>query len=1094
MSNTSYPFQENKNNVMHAQGGEKKVMKKILSVALSTAMAFSMFASVAFGDTAKLSTQEKFDALKVKGIFAGDTDGLAHLERDMTRAEFAKVITKVMGLKEVTGTYSYNDAGYNNPKNWAAPFIEAVSAAGVMQGKDLTKKLFDQKANVTVQELAEVLVKAMKLEIPTKIDNSASEWAKGSVQAAINAGLLSKDLNFQANANRSLLVEAAFTAEATLNPVVPVVTTATKVEKVTATNLKEIDVAFDGTVDKSTAEDKERYSVDSSVTIDSASLQADGKSVRLTTTGNLQNQKQYKISVRNVKAGDKTVSVTNYEFTPLDNALPEVVTVKSLGTKAVKVTFSEPVKSASSANFKLDGKSFFGNVSQGKRDVILKPYTSTDLSVGAHKVEVSGVEDYNGFKALSKSFDFEVVSDTVAPTIANVTATLEKATVTFSEEVDPETVLKGNVYWKSGSDKKTADSVKEISPEVYEFTFKSSPFPGYETPFFVEGVKDYSGNQITATETKLRAEVDQTRPEVTEVTLKSNNNKIINVKFSKEVKVEDVKYFTLTKSNGDVVALRNVKGVNGSTEDKAFELETYDALSDNSYTLKIVGVRDTTKLNNTMLDYSQTVGGKDTDAPKVTSNSGNTSTRTLYINFNKKLDPTTVGDKSNYLVTINGKPQQLPSGTEVSPTNEGKAVRIVFPQYIDNDRVGINEPGSTANITHFNVLALKDLSGNVITNIGKDTFVINTEAAKVAEYEAGKDYQAKLTGQGVIKVRFDQPISTVRASDFTTTKGSVTSATADGTDLVTVNISGLSKTGLTYSNDSTELSLAIVANSSIRTVTGNTASASEVEILDGLSPQVQLASGESRLNVENFNTILLPFSETLKVPANQAEYRYDLIVTNIKSGTPLTFNEYTTTVVGNVLKITLGTNTKGDYKVSVKKDASFIQDNAGNTADSSSEYATRAGAIDTDAAGEADAAAKVTAATNAVAKAQSTKSPIDFTSAEGLVKALPNGTVKSNLEDKLTALKVEIDAATALTTAKADAKIVIDAARALAAKAKVGTEAGQYVDAVDILTYRDAIETAQTAVSNATTKVQADDAVKTLNKATETFKAAAVVV
>jgi hypothetical protein len=47
----SYPTKE-KSQFMNVQGGEKKVMKKILSVALSTAMAFSMFASVAFGETA----------------------------------------------------------------------------------------------------------------------------------------------------------------------------------------------------------------------------------------------------------------------------------------------------------------------------------------------------------------------------------------------------------------------------------------------------------------------------------------------------------------------------------------------------------------------------------------------------------------------------------------------------------------------------------------------------------------------------------------------------------------------------------------------------------------------------------------------------------------------------------------------------------------------------------------------------------------------------------------------------------------------------------------------------------------------------------
>lgn len=1008
MSNTSNPITNNSNyknkntNHLMISGGEKKFMKKILSVALSTAMAFSMFASVAFGQAGLTDVNAQYSYLKDKGIFSGFPDEQAHLDRQMTRAEFAKVITKTLGLKEINGVYSFKDKNYG-AKHWAAPFVEAVSAAGIMEGKNTTKKLFDLSGPVSVQEMATVLVRALDLEVPTETNNSATAWAKGYVQAAINAGLVDANANFQSNASRALLVGAAYavdqelslqvkeakvidskTVEVTMTDgevlkvtpdkelvantetevkfqyqdrdfsvkVTYVVTTATKVDKVSASNLKEIDVAFDGTVDKSTAEDKDRYSVDSSVTIDSAALQADGKTVRLTLTGSLTNQKQYKISVRNVKAGDKTVSISNYEFTPLDNALPEVVAVKSLGTKAVKVTFSEPVKSATSANFKLDGKTFFGSVTEGARDVILKPYTSTDLAVGSHKIEISGVEDFNGFKALTKSVDFEVVSDTTAPTIANVTATLEKATVTFSEEVDPETVLKGNVYWKSGSDKKVADSVTQVSPEVYEFSFKTNAFPGYETPFFVEGVKDYSGNQITATETKLKAEVDQTRPEVTEVKLSSSNNKRIDLKFSKEVKVEDVKYFTLTNSKGEVIALKNVVGANGTTEDKTFELTTYDALNDNStYTLKIVGVRDTTKLGNTMLDYSATVTGKDLTAPTITSNSGNSSTRTLYINFSEKLDPTTAGDKSNYLVVINGTLQQLPSGTEVTPVNEGKAVRIIFPQYIDNDAVGINNSGFAANITAFKVLALKDLSGNVISQIGANVATpINTEAAKVVAYETGDAFQAKLTSAGTIKVRFDQPISSAKASDFTTTIGAVTAATADGTDLVTVTISGLSNTALATQTGKTNLELNVASGNTLKTVTGNSVAASEVVVKDAVSPVVKLADNQTRLNVSG-NVIQLPFSETLRTSdVDQTEYRYDLIVTNIRTGAVLDYNQYSTTVNttdNSKLDITITAPTSDDYKVSVKSDASFIQDRAGNKAAASSTYSSVAGNLNT---------------------------------------------------------------------------------------------------------------------------------------------------
>lgn len=1060
MSNTSYHSKEN-NQVM-IQGGEKKVMKKILSVALSTAMAFSMFASVAFGDSdAKLTTQQKFDILKEAKIVNGYPDGSAGLEKDMNRAEFAKVVANLMGLEPIKGQLSFKDKGYTE-KYWATPYIEAVYAAGLMEGKNTTKKIFDYKGKVTVQEMAAVLVRALKLEVPENTNNNASNWAKGYVQAAIDAKILDANANPKANATRAQLTDTAYEIyvsqqkpkvvsnevkengkvvefklandtvvkvelETALVPnketevkfsnggydytekVTWVITTATKVESVSATNLKEINVVFDGTVDKATAEDKDRYSVDSSVTIESASLMEDGKTVRLTVNNSLINQKNYTVSVRNVKAGDKTVSASKFAFTPLDNALPEVVSVKSLGTKAVKVTFSEPVKTASSSNFKLDGKTFFGSVSEGKRDVILKPYSSSDLTVGAHKLEISGVEDYNQFKALSKTVDFEVVLDEVAPTISSVSATLEKATVTFSEEVDPDTISKGNVYWKSGNDKKSADSVTQVSPNVYEFSFKSNPFPGYETSLFVEGVKDYSGNQITATEAKVRAEVDQTRPEVTEVSLKSTNNKVIVVKFSKEVKIEDVRYFTLTNSKGEVVPLRTVKATDGtnSNEGKVFELEAYNAL-DASYNLKISGVRDTTKLNNTMLDYTTSVVGKDTTAPTYTSNSGNSRTRTLYINFSEKMDPATIGDKSNYLVEINGKMQQLPSGTDVTPVNEGKSVRIIFPQYIDNDAVGIVSPESAANITKFKYLALKDLAGNVVEGIGGEPTAINVANAKVAKYENNVDYNAKLTAEGVIKVRFDQPISKADRNDFEVTQGAVTNVVTDGTEVVTVHVSGLGKTGLTSQNSIDDLDLSIKAGNKIQSITGNPTDGGSVEVHDGMSPVVQLPSNETRLQVSGSNTILLPFSETLKTGTveQEAQYRYDLVVTNIRTGHPLNFNQYTTSVDNNVLKISLvGADSADDFKVKVKKDAAFIQDRAGNkAAETTIEYSSAAGGINTVVTGVAGTANQTAAGVPSVTGVKEVNKVTVAVDA-----AAQAGKINVKVDDSVTPITKEVD-------------------------------------------------------------------------------------
>ncbi|MGN8770774.1 S-layer homology domain-containing protein [Paenibacillus barengoltzii] len=1005
MSNTSYSFKENSHVIVN-QGGEKKVMKKILSVALSTAMAFSMFASVAFGADAKLTPEQQFNALKEAGIVSGFPDGLSHLEKTLTRAELAKIIVNSLSLEPVDAT-SYNDKNYAN--HWGRPYIEAATQAGILNGKDAVKKLFDPNGAVTVQELAKVLVTALKLEVPADANNTASEWAKGYVAAAVNAGYLADGINYQAQATRSQAVVAAYAIyEAAQVPTVKsynvvdsknveftlsngevvkvtlekaleanketevtfktaageeittkvtyVITTATKVEKVTASNLKEIEVSFDGTVDKTSAEDKDKYSVDSSVELESATLLEDGKTVRLgvkVVNGNvLQNQKSYKISVKNVKAGNTTVDAKDVAFTPIDNALPEVTEVKSLGTKAVKVTFSEPIKKAASTNFKLDGKTFFGTTTEGSREVVLKPYNSGDLSVGAHKLEVSGVEDYHTFKALSKEFEFSVAEDTTAPTVASVNATLERVTVTFSEEVDSDTVEAANVYWKSGNDKKAAGSVTRISGSVYEFDFTSNSLPGYETSLFVENVKDYSGNVIKETEVKVKAELDQTRPEVTDVSISKLDNKAITLKFNKQVKIEDVKYFTLTKSNGDVVPLRNVVASNGTTEDKVFTLYAYDALTA-SYTLKIVGVRDTTKLQNTILDYSVTLNGKDSTAPAYSSNSGNG--RTLIINFDKELDLASAGDAGNYLVVINSRTQQLPAGTEVTPQQKGKSVRIVFPEYIDNAKVGINDSTAGANVTAFQLLALKDTAGNIITNFGAAPVAINSSAANLAaDYDSDTTgFNAKLTAKGEIKVKFDQPIGRATAADFEVLSGTgvaISSVTADGTDVVTVKLSGtLNETGLYDSTDSL-ISIGVKANSGIVATSGNAinAAAQTITVKDGIKPQVKLANNQYRLGVTGGNVINLPFSELLD-GTGAANFKYDLVVTNVKTGKALPVTDYTTALGADnkSVDITITAATDVEYTVAVKDGANFIVDADGNAAVKSSAYYTEVGAVDT---------------------------------------------------------------------------------------------------------------------------------------------------
>lgn len=210
-------------------------MKKSLSLLLAIAMVFGAFAS--FASAAEPATaQEKFDALKAKGIFTGvNANGDAGLDQKMTRAQFARVLGLLKGLNvdaEPT-VQTFTDV----PKShWAYQEVEAAAAAGLLVGVGGGK--FDPNGNVTVQQVAVAVVAALGLKPVegAKIDGAA-DWAADDIQALINAGI-NLPTNYTADATREVLVVSAYAADQVLNP------SELKVSKVAQSGAKKIKVDF----------------------------------------------------------------------------------------------------------------------------------------------------------------------------------------------------------------------------------------------------------------------------------------------------------------------------------------------------------------------------------------------------------------------------------------------------------------------------------------------------------------------------------------------------------------------------------------------------------------------------------------------------------------------------------------------------------------------------------------------------------------------------------------------------------------------------------------------------------------------------------
>lgn len=948
-------------------------MKKILSVALSTAMAFSMFASVAFGDTA-VSPQQQFDALKAKGIFNGYPDGTAGLDKDMTRAEFAKVITKLLGLKEITGTLSYTDKNYT-AKNWAVPYIEAVTAAGIMEGKNVEKKIFDFNGKVTVSEMATILTRALDLEIPAETNNTAPAWAKGYVQAAINAGLVDANTNFTANASRELLVGAAYaideaqslkvtsytvteggkvvefkisdgeTVKVTLDKaleanketevkftykeksftekVTYVVEAATKVQSASSVNLKEVDVAFDGKVDKATATDKNNYSIDSnSKGIKSITLLEDGKTARLllNESSKFVQGTTYKVVAKNVKSSTGTVLPQGeVSFTSADNVLPTVAEVKALGTKVIKVTFSEPVVAPTSSNFQLDDKAFVGSVTQGanQREVILRDYTGS-ISEGAHKLTTSLVEDFAGLKSLAATTDFTVAVDTEGPKVTEISATLEKVTVTFDEEIDPASVTNDSFYWKSGDTKKTG-TVTQVASNVYEVQFtQANRLPGYESTLFVE-VKDYSGNVNAVKEHKINATVDLVRPQVVETTFGDRTN-TLTVRFDKAVSAADKKYFTIKKGD-DVIPVNSVVAADSSN--KIFYVTFFNTLATGTYNLKVADVQDTTALRNTLVEFNGTFVANDTANPSISSTDYNESARKVTLNFGREMDLATVNTKGNYYINFekNGANAQniaLPTEVSVNAVNGGKSVVLQFPEFIDGTKVTFGPNGSVKGVV---ATGLKSKTGQVVS---LDASSLKDAAANQLKWTNAVQKDAK-----TFELTFNQVVASANVSDFQIA----------GKYPASVSIDENKVTLKTVDEVAGQTLVTLFANNSVETYSNNKlnlSSNASMTVNNAVSPRVtevstrEAVAGGQEFTITFTNSVGFITGTSLDAIANDIIVK-DLSVTNTPALTPVA-DYKVTDVTGNTVTVLLTKTSSLDKPISVQvKDAKYLVANGTTT-------------------------------------------------------------------------------------------------------------------------------------------------------------------
>lgn len=712
-----------------------------------------------------------------------------------------------------------------------------------------------------------------------------------------------------------------------------------EVASVKATNLKEVVVTFGMKVDLDSAEDVTNYSINNNIKIEDAVLQEDGRTVVLNIKESdagkvLTNQKKYKLTVDTVIAGDKEIVAKDFEFTPMDNAYPEVKEVKSLGTKATKIVFSEPIKKITSSNIKLDGKTYYGQIDNNGREVILKQFSSDKLSVGDHKIEIEGAEDYADFKSLVTEQKFTVVEDTTAPTVVKTEATLEKVIVTFSEDVDPDSVSESSLYYKKDDKKVRANKYKKVNGKTYAFYFEGEEkrLPGYEMTMYVEDVKDYSDNVIKEKEIKVKPEVDQTRPVVRNVSV-DEDGKIITVKFSKNINSDSLKekYFVIKDKDGRV---RGIDKVKFGSDTNIVEITLIEKLPAGKNTIKIDGVQDATYLKNTMLPYEKEIDTKNTTKPTCSGIATSNEKKTIILSFSKRMDAATLGKASNYLIAFDGVTRGLPDDTEIDVIENGKAVRIILPEKISGKTVEFGK-----NLKKIEFFGLKDIDGNELKGYKseKDIKTDEESVAKLAIYDEdmSKTANGDAKDRNTIKVRFNQSIGRVSNNDFLIKDN-------DGKEISIKKVSFEGAVVTITTDDklpttTKDFTLSVKKANSIETAAGLKVAAEETaELNDSISPEVVADIKEYKVNG---NIIEVPFTEELKDNASLIGlYAEDFKVTKIasKESVLTAGTDYVTSLKPgnkNIIQIEIKVDGTAKYKVELTgdgKEAKYIQDVAGN--------------------------------------------------------------------------------------------------------------------------------------------------------------------
>ncbi|MGU3370009.1 S-layer homology domain-containing protein [Bacillus mycoides] len=266
---------------------------------------------------------DSINYLTEKGAIAGNGTGMFEPEKEITRAEAATMMAKILNLPiEKDAKPSYTDS----QDHWATSIIAAVEKAGVVKGKGEGK--FDPDGKIDRVSMAAMLVPAFKLDTKvtgtpeTKFDDLQDSWGKDKANILVELGIsVGTGGKWEPNKSVTKAEAAQFIAKTDKD----FGTAAVTVESAKAVTTQKVEVKFNKAVEKLTKEDVKvaNKANNDKALVKEVTLSEDKKSATVELADALAAKQTYTVEVN--KAGKADVVVGSLEPKAIEIADQTVV-------------------------------------------------------------------------------------------------------------------------------------------------------------------------------------------------------------------------------------------------------------------------------------------------------------------------------------------------------------------------------------------------------------------------------------------------------------------------------------------------------------------------------------------------------------------------------------------------------------------------------------------------------------------------------------------------------------------------------------------------------------------------------------------------